>query len=102
MIVFVGCVGQVSIAKMFLGGIGPGILLGIAYMILCYVYALKNDIPLSSEGFSWKRVEKALIAVGREELEDILQKEGQADLHCHFCNTDYHFDREDLLRLLGN
>lgn len=61
MIVFVGCVGQVSIAKMFLGGIGPGILLGIAYMILCYVYALKNDIPLSSEGFSWKRVEKALI-----------------------------------------
>ena len=51
---------------------------------------------------SKERVEKALIAVGREELEDILQKEGQADLHCHFCNTDYHFDREDLLRLLGN
>lgn len=47
------------------------------------------------------RVEKALVSVGRSELEDILEKDGQATLHCHFCNKDYHFDRSDLTAILN-
>lgn len=47
------------------------------------------------------RVEKALISVGRAELEDILKTDGQATLHCHFCNKDYKFDENDIRKILG-
>lgn len=60
MIIFVGCVGSVSIAKMFLGGAVPGVLLGISYMAYCYYYAVKHNVPLANENFSLKRVFRAL------------------------------------------
>ena len=47
-----------------------------------------------------ERVEKAIVSVGRSELEDILEKDGQATLHCHFCNKDYHFDKNDIKAIL--
>lgn len=45
MIVFAGCVGTVSVGKMFLAGAIPGILLGLSYMILCYYISIKKNYP---------------------------------------------------------
>lgn len=45
MIIYAGCVGTVSVGKMFLAGAIPGIILGIAYMAFCYVVALKKKYP---------------------------------------------------------
>ncbi len=45
---------------------------------------------------SRQRVEKALLSIGKAELDDIIEKDKQAVLHCHFCNTDYTFDEEYL------
>ena len=47
-----------------------------------------------------QRVEKALISIGREELEKIIAEDGRANLHCHFCAKEYDFTKSDLLRLL--
>ncbi len=49
-----------------------------------------------------ERVEKALICVGREELNDILEKDKKAVLNCHFCNTDYEFNEDDIKRFIEN
>lgn len=49
---------------------------------------------------SRQRVEKALISIGREELEKIIQEDGKANLHCHFCAKEYDFTKDELLRLL--
>lgn len=49
---------------------------------------------------SKERVEKALISIGKEELEKILLEDKKADLHCHFCNKDYSFAEDDLQKLL--
>jgi len=46
------------------------------------------------------RLERALISLGKEELEDILKTDGSADLACHFCNEHYFFDANDLEQLL--
>ena len=46
------------------------------------------------------RVEKALVSLGRKELEMILAEDKLATLHCHFCNTDYHFDEAQLRAIL--
>ncbi|MFA5522923.1 MAG: Hsp33 family molecular chaperone HslO [Tissierellales bacterium] len=49
---------------------------------------------------SVERIQKALIAIGRIELEDIIENDGEAELICHFCNKKYHFDREELRSLI--
>ena len=51
---------------------------------------------------SRERVERALISMGRKELDDIIQEQGQADLSCQFCDNVYHFTKEDLSTLLAN
>lgn len=47
-----------------------------------------------------ERVEKALISIGREELETIIREDKKAKLHCHFCNQEYDFTEEELIHLL--
>lgn len=46
------------------------------------------------------RLERVLLSLGREELQDMIDQQGGAELTCHFCNQKYHFDRQDLERLL--
>jgi molecular chaperone Hsp33 len=45
---------------------------------------------------SRERFEKALITLGQEELRSLIEEDGQAELHCHFCNEKYLFEAEDL------
>lgn len=47
-----------------------------------------------------ERVEKALISIGKEELEKIVTEDKKATLHCHFCGKEYDFDEAALLHLL--
>lgn len=49
---------------------------------------------------SKEKVEKALISAGKGELTSILEEDGQATLHCHFCNKDYIFNAEELKSLI--
>lgn len=46
------------------------------------------------------RVERALIAVGKDELTKIINEDHEANLHCHFCNKDYHFNENELKNLI--
>ena len=47
-----------------------------------------------------ERVEKALISIGKEELEKIIKEDKKANLHCHFCSKEYDFNEEQLVALL--
>jgi molecular chaperone Hsp33 len=49
---------------------------------------------------SAERTRLALIALGREELQQLLETEGQAVIDCHFCRQRYVFGREALEALL--
>ncbi len=63
-------------------------------------YEVLEESPLQFEcSCSWPRSEQALIAMGREELE-ILIEEGQAVVDCHFCRERYIFGREALEMIL--
>ena len=47
------------------------------------------------------RMEKALIALGKDELTSMIEDEiDGAELVCHFCKEKYHFTQDDLRRLL--
>lgn len=45
---------------------------------------------------SKEKITKALYSLGKEELDRMIQENEPIDVHCHFCNTDYHFDVEEL------
>lgn len=49
---------------------------------------------------SKERFERALIALGEEELRDMLETDGSAELVCHFCSEVYRFDAKELSALL--
>lgn len=51
-------------------------------------------------GCSRERVEKALLAIGEKDLQQLLEEDQKAELSCHFCNKVYNFDENDLKRLL--
>ena len=46
------------------------------------------------------RIEKALISIGREELQSMIDDGEPITMNCHFCNTDYTFKTEELKEIL--
>lgn len=61
-----------------------------------------NIVPEFKCDCSKEHMQDALMTIGKEELEDIIEKEGKAELVCHFCNKKYQFDRNDLENILKN
>lgn len=51
---------------------------------------------------SRERVERALISLGRQELEQMLAEQGGCQLTCQFCDAVYDFTADDLRALLKN
>lgn len=47
-----------------------------------------------------ERLERALISIGRKDLQEIIEEDGGAEMVCHFCNKKYYFDKEKLEELL--
>ncbi len=47
-----------------------------------------------------ERLERVVLGLGKKELQDIIETEGKAELICHYCNTKYDFNREQLETLL--
>lgn len=46
------------------------------------------------------RIKKVLKSIGDEEIKNIIAEDGKAEIVCHFCNTKYVFNKEELEELL--
>ena len=65
------------------------------------VQVIEDDIvPEFKCDCSKEHMEDALMTIGKEELKDIIEKEGKAELVCHFCNKKYQFNKEELENIL--
>ncbi len=49
---------------------------------------------------SRERVSRAIISMGKEEMQSLIEEQGGAELTCQFCDKVYHFTKEDLQELL--
>lgn len=49
---------------------------------------------------SRERIEGALLSIGKNELQLLLEEDGEAEVKCHFCNEAYHFSENDLKGLI--
>lgn len=61
---------------------------------------------LDRRNISWEcdcsrdRIAKALVSIGAEDLQKIIEEDGQAELSCSFCRKQYRFSLEELQELL--
>ena len=57
--------------------------------------------PAFSCDCTQERLERALISIGKQDLTEIIEQDGHAELTCQFCGKTYHFDRQALEALLA-
>lgn len=82
------------------GGSGPALLRALFPGAEVDVLAKR---PLEFRcGCSRERVHRALLALGRVELEDLLATEGQAEATCEFCTTRYVIPADELRTLIDS
>ncbi|MCL2376364.1 MAG: Hsp33 family molecular chaperone HslO [Defluviitaleaceae bacterium] len=48
------------------------------------------------------RVTGALVTMGKEDLTQIIEEDGKAEINCHFCNKQYIFEKDELTEILDN
>ena len=42
---------------------------------------------------------RVLVSLGEAQMREIIHEDGSVHVHCHYCNTDYHFTEEDADRI---
>jgi molecular chaperone Hsp33 len=61
-----------------------------------------NILPKYECDCSKENMEKALISIGKKELEKIIEEDENVEIVCHFCNKKYNFEKSELEGLLTN
>ena len=61
---------------------------------------LERTEPKFECNCSREKCEKGLIAIGKKELEELIEDQGEAELTCQFCDNKYHFNKKELEDLL--
>ena len=49
---------------------------------------------------SHERIEKAIISIGKKDIQEMIDDGKEVEVKCHFCNTAYTFSVEELKRIL--
>lgn len=62
----------------------------------------ENIIPVYECDCSKEKIERGLIAIGKEELQNIIETQESIETVCHFCNKKYNFSKEELQDVLNN
>ncbi len=62
----------------------------------------ENITPIYQCDCSKDHMAEGLATIGKEELQNIIQTDGQAELLCHFCNQKYQFSKQDLEEIIKN
>ena len=75
-----------GIINLILGGLDPEILDKMPVRFYC--------------NCSKERLSKALIAIGRKELDNIIEENEPIEVKCHFCNKAYNFTVDELKKLV--
>ena len=89
-----------SPAQFFLDGKSPGDILSTLFKNVPHKKTGRSKLFYSCS-CSKTKMESALVSLGYDDLSQLLQKEGKAEVHCQFCRDTYTFDRDELKTILA-
>lgn len=72
---------------------------------LLYGYEIEyfDDMPTCYKcDCSRARTDRALISLGKDELEKLINEDGKAEITCHFCDNIYQYTKDELTALLNS
>ena len=78
---------------------GCGTEFGICIHRLVHILEKLADAGMI-ENVTKKRIEKAIISIGKKEIQEMIDEGKEIEVKCHFCNTDYHYSVDELKELL--
>lgn len=61
-----------------------------------------NITPIYECDCSKEHMADGLATIGKKEIKDIIETDGNAELLCHFCNKTYQFSKEELEEIVKN
>lgn len=88
-----------SVTTMLDEGMTPEMMLGRVLKGLDYEILDTMETRFKCD-CSREKVEKVVISIGKKEIQSLIDEGKPAQVHCHFCNTDYEFSAEELRQLL--
>jgi len=88
-----------SPSQFFLDGKSPGDILAALFKNVPHKKTGQKKLFYSCSCNKTK-MESALYSLGYEELSQLLEKEGRAEVHCQFCRDNYIFNRHELESIL--
>ena len=72
----------------------------LAYILEGFDLEITEKIPARFHcSCSKERVRKALAAIGKKELESLIEEGTPVEMNCHFCNSDYSFETGELIEI---
>lgn len=91
--------GMMSVTEMLSQGMtGEDI---IRYVMLGFETEILETLPVGYRcDCGRERMERAIISLGKREIQDIIDEQGEAEIVCHFCNKGYQFNKEELTEML--
>lgn len=73
----------------------------IKYVMLGFDVEILESFPVSYDcNCGRARMEKAIISLGKKEIQDIIDDQGEAEINCQFCNKGYKFTKTELIEML--
>ncbi len=91
--------GMMSITEMLNQGMSAKNM--IEYAMLGFDVEFLEDVEIGYRcDCGRERMERAIISLGKQEIQDLIKEQGEAEIVCHFCNSAYQFSKEDLTDLI--
>jgi molecular chaperone Hsp33 len=58
--------------------------------------------PIYECGCSKEKFADSLVTLGKEQITELIEEDGKAEIQCQFCNKKYNFNKEELKEILKN
>ena len=91
--------GMTQVSSLFAGDRSPEEIVSDVFSGLELRYLDRQEVQFHCD-CSRERFERGLVALGREELQEMAAKGEPVEVICHFCNRQYAFSVDDLDKLL--
>ncbi len=66
-----------------------------------FVECIEEKVPVLECDCNIQRISKAIVALGKKDVEDILKENGKVEVKCDFCHKTYTFKEKDIKDIFG-